>query len=76
MTDTAYLLVVLAFALSLGIAVLRLSKWTEARRRRRDDLMAVHDAVNPPRFHEYEIEALRALFHADQSPQPERRRTR
>lgn len=44
-------------------------------RRGRDDLMAVHDAVTPT-WHEHEIEALRALFHADQTPQPERRRTK
>jgi hypothetical protein len=71
--DTAFVLIVLAFALSLAIAVLRLSKWAAARRARRDDLMAVADAVNP-QWHDYEIEALRALFLADQNPQPSRRK--
>ena len=34
MTDTAFVLIVLAVALCLALAVLRLSKWTAARRDR------------------------------------------
>lgn len=43
------------------------------RKARRDDLTALADAVSP-QWHDYEIEALRALFHADQNPQPSRRK--
>lgn len=74
--------------LYIALTALCLVVYVSKRRRARksDDLMAVHDAVKPPpgvtwedtltihpHWHDDEIEQLRALFHADQTPQPERR---
>lgn len=63
-----FVLVVAGFAWN-GPAVTR---WRE--RRRRDDLMDLADGLREQVAREdSEIERLRAIFHADQNPQPERR---
>ena len=83
MPDYLIAAVIVIAAYACIVAALIVVKRRE--RRGRDDLMAVADTLTgsiwddsppTPTWHEHEIEQLRALFHADQTPQPERRRTK